>query len=149
MSAFSKSGSGWTAKILDLLVVGAVFLAVGCADGPPGESQSSDATTLAGAGSWTPSQSRPDIRGVNGAVSSGHPLATAAGYDVLRRGGNAVDAAVAMAGVLAVVRPHMNGVGGDAFALIYDAATGRVAGLNGSGRAGALAEPSFFRDLCS
>ena len=55
MSAFSKSGSGWTAKILDLLVVGAVFLAVGCADGPPGESQSSDATTLAGAGSEPPS----------------------------------------------------------------------------------------------
>jgi len=51
-----------------------------------------------------------------------------------------------MAGVLAVVRPHMNGVGGDAFALIYDAPTGRVMGLNGSGRAGALADPSFFRE---
>ena len=64
----------------------------------------------------------------------------------MRNGGNAVDAAVTMAGVLAVVRPHMNGVGGDAFALIFDAATGEVAGLNGSGRAGALAEPSFFRE---
>ncbi len=94
---------------------------------------------------WSaPSQSRPDVRGATGAVSSGHPLATAAGYDILRRGGNAVDAAVAMAGVLAVVRPHMNGVGGDAFALVYQASTGEVVGLNGSGRAGALAEPSFF-----
>jgi len=81
---------------------------------------------------------------VNGAVSSGHPLATAAGYDVLKRGGNAIDAAITMAGVLAVVRPHMNGVGGDAFALIYEASSGDVVGLNGSGRAGALADPSFF-----
>ncbi|MBT8395579.1 MAG: gamma-glutamyltransferase [Gemmatimonadetes bacterium] len=96
---------------------------------------------------WTaPSQSRPDVRGATGAVSSGHPLATAAGYEVLRRGGNAVDAAITMAGVLAVVRPHMNGVGGDAFALIYDASAEEVIGLNGSGRAGALAEPSFFHE---
>jgi gamma-glutamyltranspeptidase/glutathione hydrolase len=72
-------------------------------------------------------------------------LAAAAGYDVLKRGGNAVDAAVAMAGVLAVVRPHMNGIGGDAFALILDGSTGEVVGLNGSGRGGALADPDFFR----
>ena len=146
MAACTRSVSGVRSKILDLLVVGVVFLAVGCTDVPPVESHSSEGTALAGQGSWTPSQSRPDIRGVSGAVSSGHPLATAAGYDVLRRGGNAIDAAVAMAGVLAVVRPHMNGVGGDAFALIFDASTGSVAGLNGSGRAGALAEPSFFRE---
>jgi gamma-glutamyltranspeptidase/glutathione hydrolase len=49
-----------------------------------------------------------------------------------------------MAGVLAVVRPHMNGVGGDAFALIFDGGTGEAVGLNGSGRAGALADPAFF-----
>jgi gamma-glutamyltranspeptidase/glutathione hydrolase len=55
-----------------------------------------------------------------------------------------MDAAVAAAGVLAVVRPHMNGVGGDAFALYYEASTGRVHALNGSGRAGALATPRFF-----
>ncbi|MCJ7630145.1 MAG: gamma-glutamyltransferase family protein, partial [Longimicrobiales bacterium] len=94
----------------------------------------------------TPSQSRPDIRGTHGAVSADHPLAAAAGYDVLMKGGNAVDAAVTMAGVLAVVRPHMNGVGGDAFALFYDGSTRTVVALNGSGRAGALAEPSFFRE---
>ncbi len=87
---------------------------------------------------------RPDVIGTRGAVVAGHPLAAAAGADVLRRGGNAVDAVVTMAAVLAVVRPHMNGVGGDALALFYEAATGEVVGLNASGRAGALATPEFF-----
>jgi gamma-glutamyltranspeptidase/glutathione hydrolase len=99
-----------------------------------------------GEGPAWPAQNRPDVMGREGAVSSDHPLATAAGYEVLRRGGNAIDAAVTMAGVLAVVRPHMNGVGGDAFALILDARTGEVSALNGSGRSGLLATPAFFRD---
>ncbi|HEU5208368.1 MAG TPA: gamma-glutamyltransferase [Longimicrobiales bacterium] len=89
-------------------------------------------------------QNRADVSGRSGAVVAGHPLAAAAGYQVLRRGGNAVDAAVTMAAVLAVVRPHMNGVGGDAFALFYEASTRRITGLNGSGRAGALATPDLF-----
>jgi gamma-glutamyltranspeptidase/glutathione hydrolase len=93
-----------------------------------------------------PTTSRPDVRGTQGAVSAGHPLAAQAGLKVLQEGGNAVDAALAMAGVLAVVRPHMNGVGGDAFIMVYEAATGEVHALNGSGRAGALATPAFFRD---
>ena len=91
-----------------------------------------------------PVTNRPDVRGIHGAVSSDHPLATAAGYAVLRNGGNAVDAVVTMAGVLAVVRPHMNGVGGDAFGIFYDGESGDVVGMNGSGRAGALATASFF-----
>ena len=93
-----------------------------------------------------PATNRPDVRGTHGAVSSDHPLATAAGYTVLRNGGNAVDAIITMAGVLAVVRPHMNGVGGDAFGIFYDGETRDVVGMNGSGRAGALATPGFFRD---
>ena len=93
-----------------------------------------------------PVTNRPDVRGIQGAVSAGHPLAAATGYDVLRRGGNAMDAAVAMAGVLAVVRPHMNGIGGDAFALYYEAETGRVHAMNGSGRAGAMATPALFAE---
>lgn len=88
---------------------------------------------------------RPEVRGTHGAVSAGHPLAAQAGLKVLQDGGNAVDAAVAMAAVLAVVRPHMNGVGGDAFALVWEASTGQVHALNGSGRSGALATPGFFR----
>lgn len=89
-------------------------------------------------------QNRPDVRGRTGAVSAGHPLAAQAGMRVLQNGGNATDAIVAMAGVLAVVRPHMNGVGGDAFGIFYDGETGDVTALNASGRAGALATPEFF-----
>src|SRR5690606_38134437 len=87
----------------------------------------------AAAQAWAP-QNRPDVSGREAAVVSDHPLATAAGADVLRRGGNAVDAAITMAAVLAVVRPHMNGVGGDAFGLFFEPNTGRVTALNGSGR---------------
>lgn len=87
---------------------------------------------------------RPDVAGWEAAVSSDHPIATAAGAAVLRRGGNAIDAAVTMAGVLSVVRPHMNGPGGDGFMLYRDAATGRVYALNGSGGAGEKATPAFF-----
>jgi gamma-glutamyltranspeptidase/glutathione hydrolase len=89
-------------------------------------------------------QNRPDVSGREAAVVCDHPLAAAAGYEVLRKGGNAVDAAVTMAGVLAVVRPHMNGVGGDAFALFHEASSGKVAALNASGRAGRRATPEFF-----
>jgi len=73
-------------------------------------------------------------------------LAAQAGLGVLQDGGNAVDAAVAMAAVLAVVRPHMNGVGGDAFVFVYEGASAEVHALNGSGRSGALATSDFFTD---
>jgi len=89
-------------------------------------------------------QNRPDVRGVRGAVSSDHPLATQAGLRVLQEGGNATDAIIAMAGVLAVVRPHMNGIGGDAFGIFYDGETGAVTALNASGSAGRVATPDFF-----
>ena len=90
-------------------------------------------------------QNRPDVRGTRGAVSADHPLAAQAGLRVLQDGGTATDAIIAMAGVLAVVRPHMNGAGGDAFGIFYDGSTGEVTALNGSGRSGALATPNFFR----
>ena len=90
-------------------------------------------------------QNRPDVRGMQGAVSSDHPLATQAGLRVLHEGGNATDAIIAMAGVLAVVRPHMNGIGGDAFGIFYDGETKEVTALNASGRAGEVATPEFFQ----
>ena len=98
------------------------------------------------AGSMVPPQNRPDVRGMRAAVSSDHPLATQVGLSVLEEGGTATDAIIAMAAVLAVVRPHMNGVGGDAFGIFYDGESGEVVALNGSGRTGALATPAFFRD---
>src|SRR5919107_1317878 len=91
-------------------------------------------------------QMRPEVSGANAAVVADHPLAAAAGADVLRRGGNAMDAAITMAAVLSVVRPHMNGLGGDAFLLYRDAKSGRVYALNGSGRSGRLARPEVFRE---
>lgn len=91
-------------------------------------------------------QLRADVTGREAAVVAGHPLAAAAGADVLRSGGNAVDAAITMAAVLAVVRPHMNGIGGDAFLMIRNAATREVRVLNGSGRAGSRATPAYFEE---
>lgn len=89
---------------------------------------------------------RPEVGGLSGAVVSEHPLASQVGYEVLKAGGTAVDAAVSMAGVLAVVRPHMNSVGGDMFGLFYEAATGKVTALNASGAAGSVGTPAFFTD---
>ncbi len=78
---------------------------------------------------------RPVVMGRRGAVSAGHPLASLAGLEILQRGGNAVDAAVAVAAALNVVEPHMSGLGGDLFALVYEGKTGRVHAVNGSGPA--------------
>jgi gamma-glutamyltranspeptidase len=78
-------------------------------------------------------------------VTCPHALASAAGVDALRAGGSAVDAAIAAAAVLAVVYPHMCGIGGDAFWLIYDSQEARVAYLDGGGRAAAAATLERFR----
>jgi len=77
----------------------------------------------------------------NGMVASPHYLATEAGVAVLRRGGNAIDAAIASNAVLSVVTPYVCGIGGDLFALLYNAADGALIGLNGSGRAPRGATP--------
>src|SRR5918993_3635467 len=81
----------------------------------------------------------------NGAIATSQPLATAAGLRVLQSGGNAIDAAVTAAAVLAVVEPTMNGAGGDLFAIVYSAKDKKVHGLNASGRAPAAATPEEFR----
>ena len=87
---------------------------------------------------------RPVTMGPNGMVTSPHSLASQAGVDVLRAGGSAVDAAIAVSSVLSVVYPHMTGLGGDAFWLIHDAKTGSVRYLDGGGRAAASASLDAF-----
>ncbi len=81
-----------------------------------------------------------------GMVATNHPLATAAGLWALQRGGNATDAALAAAGVCAVVLPAMCGLGGDCFILHYDAKTGAVTSVNGSGAAPMTATPEAYRE---
>src|SRR4051794_16044365 len=78
------------------------------------------------------------------AVAAPHELASVAGLELLARGGSAVDAMVAVNSALAVVYPHMTGVGGDAFWLVHDAATGRQHVLNASGRAAAAATCELY-----
>lgn len=78
--------------------------------------------------------SRAVARSTRGMVATPHPQATLAGLDVLRRGGNAVDAAIAANAVLTVVYSASCGIGGDAFWLLYDPRTKSVASYNGTGR---------------
>ena len=85
-----------------------------------------------------PSKRYP-IYAVNGMVNCSSPLAAAAGLEVLRKGGNAADAAIAAATALTVVEPTANGIGSDAFALIWSERSQKLFGINSSGRAPMLA----------
>ena len=87
---------------------------------------------------------RSVVRSSHGMVATSQPMASQAGLDVLRRGGNAVDAAIAIAAVLNVTEPHMTGIGGDAFAMIYSAKTRKLEGLNASGRAPRALNLEYF-----
>lgn len=78
---------------------------------------------------------RSPVYAKNGIVSTSQPLATAAGLEILAKGGNAADAAVAAGAALNVTEPTSTGIGGDMFALYFSADTKRVTALNGSGRA--------------
>lgn len=89
---------------------------------------------------------RPVTLAPQGMVTSPHALASSAGVDVLRAGGSAVDAAIATSAVLAVVYPHMTGLGGDAFWLIHEGHSGAVKFLNGGGKAAASASLTALRE---
>ncbi|KAF2767348.1 gamma-glutamyltranspeptidase [Teratosphaeria nubilosa] len=79
---------------------------------------------------------RSVVHSTKGIVSSTQPLASQCGLEILKRGGNAADAAVAVAAGLNVTEPGSTGIGGDMFCLFYDAKTKKVRSLNGSGRSG-------------
>jgi len=88
---------------------------------------------------------RSAVMGQRGAVATSQPLAAQAGLAMLFSGGNAADAAIAAAAVLTVVEPMNTGLGGDGFALIFDASSGRVHALNASGRAAESATVEAYR----
>ncbi|HSG29437.1 MAG TPA: gamma-glutamyltransferase [Candidatus Krumholzibacterium sp.] len=82
--------------------------------------------------------SRSEVIGSHGMVCAAQPLAVQIGIDILKKGGNAVDAAIAVNAALGLMEPVANGIGGDLFAIVWDAESGRLYGLNASGRAPAL-----------
>src|SRR5688572_6282786 len=87
----------------------------------------------------------PEARATGGLVASPHLLASEAGRAALRSGGNALDAAIAAAATIAVVYPHMNGIGGDNVWLLYDAGRGRLRALNAIGRSAAAVDLDDYR----
>src|SRR5579864_7410088 len=91
-------------------------------------------------------QGRSMVISRNGIVAAESPLAAQAGVQMLERGGNAVDAAVAANAMMGLVAPMSNGIGGDLFAIVYDAKSGKLYGLNASGWAPAGLTIEFLRN---
>ena len=77
---------------------------------------------------------RSEVLARNGMVATNHPLATQIGIEILKKGGSAIDAAIAANAFLGFADPGMNGIGGDLFAIVWDAKTKKLYGLNASGR---------------
>jgi gamma-glutamyltranspeptidase / glutathione hydrolase len=88
---------------------------------------------------------RSRIATQHGIVAASQPLAARAGVQILERGGTAVDAAIAANAVMGIVEPEMNGIGGDVFAIVYDATSGTLHGLNGGGWAPRALTPDVLR----
>ncbi len=105
------------------------FAAIGLIITTTADAQEPRPTTVAG---------RSTVYAPSGTIATSQPLATAAGLAVLQRGGNAIDAAVTAAAVLNVVEPHMTGMGGDLFAIVWSHGEQRLVGLNASGKSGSL-----------
>ena len=116
-------------RIRRLLVMSAALLATGTAL-VLGQQQAAEAPASA-----RPAMTRPAVAGLNGLVTSGHPIASSAGLQMLLKGGNAFDAAAAVGAMAALGEPEMNGIGGNGFMTVYHKATGKVWSLSMAGAA--------------
>ena len=88
---------------------------------------------------------RSEVIAQNGMAATSHPLATQVALDILKKGGNAIDAAIAANALLGLVEPTGNGIGGDLFAIIWDAKTEKLHGLNASGRSPYSLSLEYFK----
>lgn len=127
-----------TARFRFILAAVVLMMAVGHAQMPADPPRPGDRPAA------NPHATRSVVLGRNGMIATSQPLASAAGLKVLEDGGNAIDAAITAAAVISVVEPTMNGVGGDLFAIVYDAKTRKLHALNSSGRSGRAATPDAF-----
>ena len=95
--------------------------------------------------SGAPWSTRSEVIAQNGMVCSSHPLATQVGIDILKKGGTAVDAAIAVNACLGLMEPTGCGIGGDLFAIVWDARTKKLYGLNASGRSPKKLNLDYFK----
>src|SRR5947199_8027647 len=89
---------------------------------------------------------RSVVMAPNGMVAASHPLAAQIGLDVLKKGGNAVDAAIAVNAALGLMEPTSCGIGGDLYAIVWDSKTQKLYGLNASGRAPLKSSVKWFKE---
>lgn len=89
---------------------------------------------------------RSEVIAQNGMAATSHPLATQVALDILKQGGNAIDAAIAANATLGLVEPTGNGIGGDLFAIVWDAETEKLYGLNASGRSPYSLKREYFTE---
>ena len=89
---------------------------------------------------------RSEVIAQNGMVATSHPLATQVGLDILKQGGNAIDAAIAANAALGLMEPTGCGIGGDLFAIVWSAKDQKLYGLNASGRSPQALDLAYFRE---
>jgi gamma-glutamyltranspeptidase/glutathione hydrolase len=117
-------------RLLLALALGAVTFAAGAGDRITGK----------------PFATRSEVLATHGMVATSVPLDTQIGLDILKKGGTAVDAAIAANAALGLMEPVSNGVGGDLFAIVWDAKTKKLYGYNGSGRSPKSLPLQYFVD---